>query len=475
MKRRAMIGVILLVVAGTQLAQAANPVGALDRERDGWLEGWAYDADDMTAKVRIHFYVEEEGARRRIAGQARAKFTREDLAGTERQGHAFSWKIPAPLRDGREHTIKAFALNVGEGTNVALPKPVRFTLAKETRDFSKATTTKLKVAGAPGVWMCKGHPWGLAKSGEWPFVRDHVDCVKLYIGDIDKAGPERLRDFAALQRAHGFKVAVELGGLVDWEAPAKEQSGERSFACEYAKVRKFTDPVEKGGAGGTVHWLDLDGPFRRMMYPRGKEKNYHTLESAGRELVDCLELWRAKYPELKFNLLTNFYNYGWNGAPAYNDFGFKAGSEGWGDYKKVFDFAVKVTGEAGVPLDGLTIDAPFDYARGDHASNQAYVIRDVDFMTPVRELEDHARSKGLKVRLIYNSERPGNKKGGVDKAYFEETLAYMDAYHARGGRPDAYIIQSWYAHPRKWLPEDEPYTMTNLVKAAIRKLRPRSR
>ncbi len=41
----------------------------------------------------------------------------------------------------------------------------------------------------------------------------------------------------------------------------------------------------------------------------------------------------------------------------------------------------------------------------------------------------------------------------------------LDRYVAAGGKPDRYIIQSWYAYPKTILPETAPYSPTALVTA----------
>ena len=66
--------------------------------------------------------------------------------------------------------------------------------------------------------------------------------------------------------------------------------------------------------------------------------------------------------------------------------------------------------------------------------------------------------------LISNSEAGGKES---DRAFFERTLKMVDLYGSAGGRPTRIIVQSWYAYPRTIVPEDEPYSMTALVKAVI--------
>jgi len=72
------------------------------------------------------------------------------------------------------------------------------------------------------------------------------------------------------------------------------------------------------------------------------------------------------------------------------------------------------------------------------------------------------------VNLIANSERGGMQS---DALFAEETQKMVDAYRKAGGRPDRWIVQSWYPNPKRIAPETDPTTMTGLVKAVIERVR----
>jgi YD repeat-containing protein len=72
------------------------------------------------------------------------------------------------------------------------------------------------------------------------------------------------------------------------------------------------------------------------------------------------------------------------------------------------------------------------------------------------------------VTNVYDAE---NQLSSVtNKNSSNTTLAYLDAYRKDGGAPRRCILQSWYRFPEKVVSEDEAYTMTNLVKEAIRRI-----
>lgn len=326
-------------------------------------------------------------------------------------------------------------------------------------------------AGAAEVWMGKSNPWPLGKSQEWPYVQEHLDTLLMFIDQIHFADMEDLRALVKVLDENEIKIAVELGGLVDWRASAKDKTAELSFADESAKLRKLTAPVSEGGAGGTVSYLNIDGAVHRIVWTNNKDAGYHDFESATDEYVEMVKLWRAEYPDIKLNILTNFPNWGWKGGPAYFNFGLPAGKEGWGDYHEVLSLIVKKTRAAGIPMDGLVVDNPYGYATGKKPTGQPEVTKDTDWMARILDIEAFARKEGLSFILIANSEAGGAERGGSGDRYQKETMEFIRAYQARGGKPDVYLLESWYAHPKRWVPETEHGTMAALVKEAIAHLK----
>jgi type IX secretion system substrate protein/glycosyl hydrolase family 26 len=209
----------------------------------------------------------------------------------------------------------------------------------------------------------------------------------------------------------------------------------------------------------------MDGPIRRMLFPQNVEQNYHTIKSAVDELFEVVQMWRDSIPGIEINLLTNFPNWAWGSTPAYVK---KAGkSTGYGQYMDVMAAVRRKSAETGLSLSAVTIDNPYNYAIGAANTNQPTVIQGVDWMQRIDELADTVRSMGLKVNMIFNTNSGGDAQG-----YSEQSLALIDLYHDKVGKPDGYWIQSWYQLPGEWLPETTPYTMTNLTKEAITKIRP---
>lgn len=315
----------------------------------------------------------------------------------------------------------------------------------------------------PEIWMCYRDPFGLVGEGaQWDFVKRHLSGIKIYIDTLQKAPPDKLTALARMLRRSGIQVAVECGGTLGF-APLDETNGEKSADIELRKINRWCR------AGGKVDYLDLDGPVRRLLYPR-KKPGFTSVDKCAAELMDYMRAVRKAHPEIRFFLLTNFPNWGYRGDVSYHARGPKR--QDWGDYDEIVRAVLRHAKAAGLEVAGVTVDNPYEYAVGEHASVKLKDPGKVDWIKRIRAYEDFARSRGLEFNFIANSERGGQTS---DRAFYERTLKMLDAYVAAGGRPTRYVIQSWYPFPKTLVPETAPHSMTALVRAAILKLHPQTR
>ncbi len=312
----------------------------------------------------------------------------------------------------------------------------------------------------PEVWMCH-HGVGrlLAEDADWAFVKKHITGIKLYIGGVYKGRPARLKAFGKMAQAEGIQVSIECGGTLG-RGRFDDTIGARSARQELKAFNKFTD------AGGVLNFIDMDGPVRRLLYPKGKE-GFKSIDRCTDQLMIYMRSVRKAQPKLKFFLLTNFPNWGYRGDVSYHARGPKR--QDWGDYHAVVTNVVAKAKAAKLPLVGLTVDNPYEYLIGEYKSAKLTDPTKVNWIKRVRALEDYAKSEGLQFNLIVNSEAGGKKSA---KEFYERTLKMVDAYQAAGGKPTRYIVQSWYPNPRKIQPETAPHTMTALVKAVMLKVHP---
>ncbi|MBE7501708.1 MAG: penicillin acylase family protein [Verrucomicrobiales bacterium] len=329
----------------------------------------------------------------------------------------------------------------------------------ESSDPPRATATRV----VPEVWLCAGERLNelCRPEAEWPETRRALSGLKLYVDQINGATPEALARLVRLVNAQRYQVAVELGGCLDF-APMDDTAGEWSARHELAKLAKWY------AAGGTVDFLDVDGPIRRLLHPENRRdgRRFDSLERAADELVDALRLHRQAHPNTRFWLLTNFPNWGWRGDVSYHARGPRR--QDYGDYDEVLRVVLPKLAAAGLTLEGVTVDNPYDYLVGEHRSVNLSDPRAVDWLRRVRDYEDFARAQGLAFNLIVNSERGGHES---DERFFRETLEMVDVYRRAGGQPTRWFVQSWYPHPRQIVPESAPPSLTALVKAVGERVR----
>ena len=106
------------------------PIGVHDGSSCTVSSGWACDPDNFNQPIDVHFYADgSAGGGGRFIGTATASAVRESAVGDRWGGnraHGFSFTTPQGIKDGRVHTINAYAINIGpSGGNPLLPNSPR--------------------------------------------------------------------------------------------------------------------------------------------------------------------------------------------------------------------------------------------------------------------------------------------------------------------------------------------------------------
>lgn len=336
----------------------------------------------------------------------------------------------------------------------------------------------------PEVWMAVLPADVLVEPGaQWDFVKRHVDGIKFWTQQIDDEAkkwpfqgqvdaPDALRKLIAELNRNHIPMIIEKGcwpqpkphpyydRLGGKGGPYDETFSQRAASNELERIRR----VE--ALGGTVAAFDVDGPIHHMLRPITGGMGFPTIDRCAEEFTKYMIDVHAARPEIGFYALTNFPNWGYRGEIAY------WGTKGWGDYFTAVEAIIRNAKAAGAPLRGITVDNPFDYATGQRALPPArkkrttFDPKTIDWMARILDLERYVHGHGLQFNLIINSEGAGNAS---IRQFNRETLDFLDLYRKRGGRPDRYIVQSWYPHPLRSevLQETSPDSFTGLVKEII--------
>lgn len=350
-----------------------------------------------------------------------------------------------------------------------------------------------KKAPKPEVWMTHWTPELLGEpDAKWDFVKHNLDGIDIYINSVIWLTPQQLERLVQTLKTNQIQLGIECGlfdwdndGPHDWTVPKDKivqdvvrtkfdgKVGEETANIELGKLQKLFD------AGGVPDYLNLDDSIRRLMFP-GQDlskpdlKGLPSVDRAVDELISYMKVWRKRFPKIEFFALANFPNWGWKGDTAYWGTGMMNG-----DYFEALKKIISKTKKAGIPIKGLTADCPYEYfsATRPHTPWITYAAqitpkreRDpakVDWSARLLDLSKYVRSRGLEFNLVVNSETGGISAEG----FCTGTLKYLDTYRAKKGTANRYIIQTWYKHPEKILPESEPHTMTWLTAEVIRKVK----
>jgi hypothetical protein len=278
-------------------------------------------------------------------------------------------------------------------------------------------------------------------SDEWPRLRRDIAVFKMYIASIgSRRDSTFLKTAAATLRAEGIAFAVEAGGLRPFSG-CDSLAGERHAATELQSFRNWTH------FGGSLDYIAMDSPINTMIAGGSRENCGLSVARAASELADYMDAVRAEYPDVRF---------GWiEPVPWYrvDSFPNQPGND-YGDLLRTMDTVVSVLAARGLSLDFFHADSPFGYSSS---------LR-IDGWRKLLAVETHARELGLRSGLIFNDEAGGESS---DSVFYERTLEGWRRYSAVGGDPDDLIVQSWYPHPEKTLPETEPWTFTYTARRFI--------
>ncbi len=344
---------------------------------------------------------------------------------------------------------------------------------------------------SPKIWFShfKLGTIATAADSDWQITRGGLDTAFFAINTLwPMPQPMRLTippataaaAAANLHRNH-IKIGVECGyfdhslDLVESGNPASDVVpsraipklvpgiGKQTATAEIAKLRSLWQ------AGHSPDYLILDDPMRRLTIP-GQDNLGQILTgmpdypTAATEVVSYMQTMRGKFPNVKFVIILNFPNWGWRGEPAFSVAAGRTGPMNWGDAHQAMETLFSAVRQNQLSIHAIQADFPWRYFAEQPPDAFAATV---NWPERLLLLEQYARSKGVKFHLTANSET-----GYVSaKAFSEDSLKYLDAYLAAGGKPDHFVVQSWYPHPAELLPESETYTGLWLAARFIQRLR----
>lgn len=114
-----------------------DPLGQLEtiKTTNNKAEGWSFDPDATSTSNAIHFYIDGGAGQGKFEGAVVANKTRNDVNNLRKitGKHGFEFTIPSAYRDGKNHTLFAYAINLQNGNNPELiGSPKNFVLGTPT-------------------------------------------------------------------------------------------------------------------------------------------------------------------------------------------------------------------------------------------------------------------------------------------------------------------------------------------------------
>ena len=287
-------------------------------------------------------------------------------------------------------------------------------------------------------------------TSQWSTVATQVNLFKYYgvqLIDAEWATDLNARSLAEFGKKENIKLGCEFGNF---------DLGYRRIPDPSIAAFKQLDPVFN--AGGSVSSIHLDGPIRRMIKGVQKQATAITLDEVALRMVDFWQKIHAKYPEMRIGLIVNLPNWdftkdlvGYNGH--YTD---KSGVT----YSEALDAVHQALTKAGMKLDFLEVDCPYNYYREKRTRNKDAAVDNARKFTA---LQQWCKARDIGFHVVVNAE-PRNQGA---QGFHDLTCEYVRQLRRDGIFPDVFIIQSWYKQPAKNLPESEAFTFMNTTKDAI--------
>jgi hypothetical protein len=278
----------------------------------------------------------------------------------------------------------------------------------------------------------------------WPQAKEHVDVIQIdqlalssyQIEDNDEISGFPLPD--AIESIHetGLLLSIQVIGPGNGVC-----SGEEAAARDLSELEKIPE------AGGEINFIVIPEPFEQMV-SHGHENNCRfTFEEAAEQLSIYIIALRTQFPKVKFGIYEPLRKYSMGNSPHFE------GSHHYGEFDLIFDRVFDVLESHDESIDYFHMYSPNDMELF-FPQYAAWVYG------KIIGIGDYLRSRGIRYGVIYFSQQGGEES---DARFFEDIL-HMKELIIRSNRDhDDYVLQSFLEIPNKCLPEDEPYTYTNLI------------
>ena len=275
------------------------------------------------------------------------------------------------------------------------------------------------------------------KTEQWPYVFSNISHFKFYsttLAWMAREQPELLRRTVERITAMQKGIAVEVG-----------------VRHGHARTERYIlDPITR--AGGRVDFVVTDNVFIKSLFRKDKMGDYNwTYDQAVEKYAEYVAGVKKKYPKLKVGITEAAFRFHWEDKTR---FPAERPKQDNGDLKALLVDVIKACNARGTRID--IFQPEYSYER---------VVNTKNGWKKLEAMEEFCREQEIEFYFLFNDHTGGNDS---DKLFHDNVMKCLKAVKAHGLTPELGTIQSWYKHPLKDLPEDQPHTFMYLAKEFIR-------
>jgi len=232
------------------------PEGYLDHADCNTIGGWARDPD-TTNTIRVDLYIDGEAGSGTFLGGTYANIYRSDLPFSDKN-HGFNITTPSSLKDGKTHTIYAYAIDSEGGTNPLLSD------SPKTITCSSAPSPPSNVQASDGTYTDRVRVTWSASSGATSY---EVYRAASSSGTKSKIGIP--------SGTYYNDASASVGAIYYYWVKAKNAYGTSGYSLCNAGYRAGTAPTAPTGVSATdgtyaykvrVTWSSVSGATSYTVY-----------------------------------------------------------------------------------------------------------------------------------------------------------------------------------------------------------------
>lgn len=277
------------------------------------------------------------------------------------------------------------------------------------------------------------------KTEQWSYVSSNISHFKFYSTTVvwmSTKHPDLLRRVVESITAMQKGIAVEVG-----------------IRHGHAQTEKsILAPITR--AGGSVDFIVTDNVFIKSQLRKDKMGDYNwTYEQAVEKYAEYVAGIKKKYPQLKVGMVEAAFRFHWEDKTRFPTERPNP-KNNLGDLKALLLDVIKACEAKGTRID--IFQPEYSYERIENTKNG---------WEKLKAMEVFCREEGLEFYFLFNDHTGGHDS---DKLFHDNVMKCMRSVKSHGLTPELGTIQSWYKHPLKDLPEDQPHTFMYLAKEFIR-------